>query len=113
MKYGRVMGLNKSPLAGDFSFPAYCNIVDNPMSHEVKTIKEICALTLRVWREAAVLFMSIEVWLLMLVAVSLVAGLFLAFMGEASSLLAFGFSLGYLVARPVLHAKGILKWPFL
>ncbi|GAB2845602.1 hypothetical protein GCM10027277_12180 [Pseudoduganella ginsengisoli] len=66
-----------------------------------------------VWRQTAGYFKSIEVWLLLLVAVAMVAGVFFAFMLDPRGLLAFGFVLGYLVARPVLHAKGILKWPFL
>ncbi|MES2262626.1 MAG: hypothetical protein V4724_29220 [Pseudomonadota bacterium] len=83
------------------------------MKPDLHTFKDLCALTLRVWREAAGFFLSIEVCLLLLVAVAPVAGLFLAFMGEWSAVPCFAFALGYLVARPVLHVKGILGWPFI
>ena len=65
------------------------------------------------WREAAGFFFSIELWLMVLVAVATVGGVWLAFMGDARSLLAFGFVIAYMTVRPVLHVKGILKWPFI
>ncbi len=65
------------------------------------------------WREAAGFFFSIELWLMVLVAVATVGGVWLAFMGDARSLLAFGFAIAYMTVRPVLHVKGILKWPFI
>lgn len=83
------------------------------MNSEVKTFKDACVLTARVWRASAGFFKSIEVWLLVLVAIAMVAGVFFAFMLDVRGVLAFGFVLAYFVARPVLHARGILKWPFL
>ena len=83
------------------------------MTVEVNTFREACALIARVWRESAGFFKSVEVWLLVLVAVAMVAGVFFAFMLDPRGLLAFGFVLAYLVGRPVLHARGILNWPFL
>jgi hypothetical protein len=43
---------------------------------------------------------------------ALVGGVFLAFMGEPASLLAFGVVIAYFTARPILHVRGILRWPF-
>lgn len=83
------------------------------MGHNIKSFKEALKLALRVWREAAAFFLSIELWLMVLVAVATVSGVFLAFMGDALSFLAFGFAAAYLVARTVLHTKRILNWPFI
>jgi hypothetical protein len=83
------------------------------MENPVKTPKEAFKLMIDAWRRAGSFFASIEVWLMVLVAAAMVGGVFLAAMGDARSLLAIGFSVGYLVLRPVLHAKGILAWPFL
>lgn len=83
------------------------------MGHDIKTIKEALALLQRVWREASGFFLSIELWLMVLVAASTVAGTWLAVMGDAWSLLAFTFAFGYVAARTVLHLKRILAWPFL
>ncbi|MBY0243119.1 MAG: hypothetical protein K2X55_27815 [Burkholderiaceae bacterium] len=83
------------------------------MNSEVKTFKDACALTAHVWRASAGFFKSIEVWLLVLVAMAMVAGVFFAFMLDVRAVLAFSFVLAYFVVRPVLHARGILKWPFL
>lgn len=77
------------------------------------TFKGIAALTLRVWREAAPFFLSIELWLMVLVAAATVGGLFLAVLHDARSLLAFGFVVGYLGLRSALHVKRILAWPFI
>lgn len=82
------------------------------MNHEVNTLKSARKLTTRVWRESAVFFKSIEVWLMVLVAVAMVAGVFFAFMLDVRGVFAFGFVISYFIARPVLHARGILKWPF-
>lgn len=76
------------------------------------TLKDIGALTLRVWRQAFPFFLSIELWLMVLVAGATVGGLFLAVLHDARSLLAFGFVLGYIALRSVLHVKRILSWPF-
>lgn len=83
------------------------------MGHDIKTIEEALALLQRVWREASAFFLSIELWLMVLVAASTVAGTWLAVMGDAWSLLAFSFAFGYVAARTVLHLKRILSWPFI
>lgn len=83
------------------------------MSQEVKTFRDACALTARVWRASAGFFKSVEVWLLVMVAAAMVAGVFFAFMLDVRGVFAFAFVLTYFIGRLVLHAKGILKWPFL
>jgi len=83
------------------------------MERPVKSPQEALQLIARVWSQAGGFFASIEVWLMVLVAALTVGGLFLAFMGDSRSLLAFGIAAGYLAARPLLHARGILRWPFL
>jgi hypothetical protein len=83
------------------------------MEKPVKTPQEAIKLIAATWRRAKPFFSSIEVWLMVVVAAAVVVGIFLAAMGDARCLLAIGFAVGYLVARPVLHAKGILSWPFL
>lgn len=83
------------------------------MNREVKTFRDALALVLRACREAAPFFRSIEVWLMVLVAAATVGGFWLAFMGDLRSVVVFGFAIGYLVLRPVLHMKRILAWPFL
>ncbi|KQV90187.1 hypothetical protein ASD15_22910 [Massilia sp. Root351] len=83
------------------------------MGHNIQSIKEACALALRVWREASAFFFSIELWLMVLVAMATVGGVFLAFMGSPFSILAFGFAIAYVGTRAVLHAKRILHWPFI
>jgi len=83
------------------------------MEKPVKTPQEALKMLIATWRRAAPFFASIEVWMMVLVAASTVGGIFLAAMGDARCLLAIGFAVGYLVLRPVLHAKGILSWPFL
>lgn len=85
----------------------------NIMGHDVKTIKEAGALALRVWRQAAGFFLSIELLLMVMVAIATVAGVWLAFMGEVLSLFSFGFAIVYVTTRAVLHAKRILNWPFI
>ena len=105
--------MKKSALAGDFSFPGRLfNIAKKTIGHDIKTIKEAIALTLRVWRAASAFFLSIELWLMVLVADATVGGVFLAFMGNPLSILAFGFAVAYVGTRAVLHAKRILHWPF-
>ncbi len=83
------------------------------MNNEVKTFREALLLVLHTWRAASAFFLSIELWLMVGVAAATVGGVWLAFMGDASSLLAFGLSIGYVVARTVLHVKRILNWPFI
>jgi hypothetical protein len=83
------------------------------MEKPVKTPLEALKLIVATWRRTGTFFSSIEVWLMVLVAACMVGGIFLAAMGDMRSLLAIGYAVGYLVLRPVLHAKGILSWPFL
>lgn len=83
------------------------------MDREIKTIREASALTLRVWRDAIHFFLSIELWLMVLVAGATVAGVWFAVLGDPRSLLSFGFAIAYLVGRTVLHLKRIVSWPFI
>ena len=83
------------------------------MGHDIHTIKEAGALALRTWRNASRFFLSIELALMVLVAASTVAGVFLAVMMDARSLLAFGFAIAYVATRSVLHIKRKLSWPFI
>jgi len=83
------------------------------MGHDIKTLKEALDLLRRVWQQASGFFLSIEVWLMVLVAGSVVGGAFLAVMGDGWSLAAFAFAFGYIAARTVLHLKRILAWPFI
>ena len=83
------------------------------MGHDIKTVKQAGTLVLHTWRRAAAFFLSIELALMVLVAFATVGGVWLAVMGSASCLLAFGFAGGYLVARVMLHTKRILSWPFI
>ena len=75
--------------------------------------KDIAALTLRVWREAATFFLSIELGLMLLVVAATVGGVCLAVMHDVHSLLAFGFAIAYVATRVTLHVKRILSWPFI
>ena len=77
------------------------------------TLKQAGALALRTWRNAAPFFLSIELALMLLVAASTVAGVWLAVMLDARSLLAFGFAIAYLVTRTLLHVQRKLSWPFI
>jgi len=79
------------------------------MNHQLKTLKELP----RVWRQAGDFFASIEVGLVLLMAFAMVAGVWLAFTGDGRGLLMLATVAAYFIARPVLHVKGILKWPFL
>lgn len=83
------------------------------MGHDIKTFREAAALLLRVWREASGFFLSIELWLMVLVAATTVGGAWLAVLGDAWSLAAFAVAFGYVGARTVLHLKRILAWPFM
>jgi len=82
------------------------------MAHDMKSAKQVAAEVRQVWREAAGFLLSIELWLMVLVAASTVAGFWLAFMGDWRCLLAFGFAAGYLAARIVLHLRRLVAWPF-
>lgn len=83
------------------------------MNNETKSLRDAAMLVVAACRAAAPFFLSIEVWLMVAVAVATVGGFWLAFLGDLRSVLAFGFAIGYLVLRPVLHMKRILAWPFL
>lgn len=83
------------------------------MGHDIKTVKQAGALVLHTWRAASGFFLSIELLLMLLVAFATVGGVWLAVMGSALCLLPFGLAGAYLVARPVLHLKRILAWPFM
>jgi hypothetical protein len=83
------------------------------MGHNIKSIREAAELALRIWTEAAGFFLSIELWLVVLAAFATVGGVWLAVMGDIRCLFLFAFAIGYMTVRPVLHAKGILKWPFI
>ena len=83
------------------------------MGHNIHTLKEAGALALRTWRKAAPFFLSIELALMVLVAVATVAGVWLAAMLDTRSLLAFGFAIAYMATRTVLHLKRKLTWPFI
>jgi hypothetical protein len=102
-----------SPPAGDVAFGLPFFICELIMGHDVKTFKQAGTLVLQTWRAAAGFFLSIELLLMLLVAFATVAGIFLAFLGDLRCLLSFGFAGAYLVARPVLHVKRILAWPFI
>lgn len=95
------------------AFRAQSKISDMTTRRTPPTVKGIAALTLRVWREAAAFFLSIELGLMLLVVAATVGGVWLAVMHEASSLLAFGFAIAYVATRITLHVKRILTWPFI
>jgi len=75
--------------------------------------KDIAALTLRVWRQAAAFFLSIELSLMLLVVAATVGGVWLAVLHDIDSVLAFGFAIAYVATRVTLHVKRILSWPFI
>ena len=83
------------------------------VDHDIKTIKQAGTLVLHTWRAASGFFLSIELLLMLLVAFAAVAGVWLAVLGSPLCLLPLGFAGAYLVARPVLHLKRILAWPFM
>jgi hypothetical protein len=83
------------------------------MDHDIKTIKQAGTLVRQAWREAAGFFLSIELWLMVLVAFATVGGVWLAAMGDLRCLLSFGFAGAYVVTRAMLHMKRILAWPFM
>jgi hypothetical protein len=96
-----------------FCISAPQNISEHIMGHDIKTIQEARTLLLRVWRQATPFFLSIELFLMVLVAFATVGGVFLAFLGSALCLLPFGFAAAYLVTRSMLHMKRIVAWPFI
>ncbi|MEN3275282.1 MAG: hypothetical protein V7631_1072 [Massilia sp.] len=83
------------------------------MGHNIHTFKEARALALRVWRDASTFFFSIELALMVLVAVATVGGVFFAVLEDLRSLACFGFAIAYIATRSVLHVKRKLSWPFI
>lgn len=83
------------------------------MNTEVKTFRDAVVLVLRAWRQSIPFFVSIELWLMLLVAVATVGGVWLTAMADGRAVLAFGFAIGYVATRTVLHVKRILHWPFI
>jgi len=88
-------------------------IVKKTMGHDIHTLKDAAALLRRVWRNAIPFFLSIELALMVLVAIVTVAGVFFAVMGDLRSVLAFGTAIAYVGTRAVLHVKRIVSWPFI
>ncbi|WP_137173747.1 hypothetical protein [Massilia sp. HP4] len=82
------------------------------MAHHLKYARQVAAEVRHVRSEVAGFLLSIELWLMVLAAASMVAGFWLAFMGDWRCLQAFGFALGYPVLRVVLHLRRLLAWPF-
>jgi hypothetical protein len=103
----------KSPLAGDFAFSGSLHDSETTMGHNIHTFKEARALALRVWRDAATFLFSIELALMVLVAVATVGGVFFAVLQDLRSLACFGFAIAYVATRSVLHVKRKLNWPFI
>lgn len=83
------------------------------MSNHPRPITHAIAEVASAVRAAAGFLLTIEVWMMVVVAAATVAGFWLAFVGNPGSLLAFAFAAGYLAARVVLHLKRILSWPFM
>lgn len=83
------------------------------MGHNIKTVQEAVALLRRIWRQAAVFLLSIELLLVVLVAFLTVGGVWLAALGDLRCVLAFGAAGGYLALRATLHVKRVLAWPFI
>jgi hypothetical protein len=73
------------------------------------TVEDIIA----VWQKAAKYFQSIEVALVLLMAFVMVGGVWLTAMADGRGLLLLAAVAAYFIARPILHVKGILSWPFL
>jgi len=96
-----------------FAFRAPYNIFTMTTRRNPPSLKDIAALTLRTWRQAAAFFLSIELALMLLVAVATVGGVWLAVMHDLHSLLAFGFAIAYVAVRIRLHVKRVLSWPFI
>ena len=66
-----------------------------------------------IWREAGGFFVSIELWMMVLLSWLTVAGFWLACTGDARAFPVFGAAIGYIAVRVVLHRRGVLAWPFL
>ncbi|MCD2518441.1 hypothetical protein LQ564_19245 [Massilia sp. G4R7] len=82
------------------------------MDHYHKIIRDAAASMLQAWREARGFFLSIEVWMMLLVAGASVGGAWLALLGSLWGLALLVFAIGYIPARAVLHARQVLSWPF-
>jgi hypothetical protein len=98
--------------APDFHF-YHCQSANTTMGHDIKTFKEATALLLHIWRDSKAFFLSIELWLLLLVAGATVGGFWLAVLGDGWALACLGFAFGYPLLRVMLHVKRVLAWPFM
>lgn len=83
------------------------------MNHEIKTFRAAAAVLLVALRASRGFFLSIELWMMVLVAGATVGGAWLALLGSGWSMAVLAFAIGYVPARAVLHAKQVLSWPFL
>lgn len=81
--------------------------------HDPIPWREAAAALRHIWREAGGFFLSIELWMMVLLSWVTVAGFWLAYMGDARALPVFGAAIGYVVLRVALHLRRILAWPFL
>lgn len=75
--------------------------------------REVLAALRHIRREAGGFFLSIELWMMVLLSWVTVAGFWLAYMGDLRALAVFGAAVGYVVLRVVLHRRRVLGWPFL
>lgn len=75
--------------------------------------REAAAALRHIWREGATFFLSIELWMMVLLSWVTVAGFWLAYTGNLLALPVFGAAIGYVVLRIALHLRRILAWPFL
>lgn len=83
------------------------------MNHETKTFQDAAAALVHALRASRGFFLSIELWMMVLVAGATVGGAWLALLGNGWSLAVLAFAIGYVPARTVLHARQVLSWPFL
>lgn len=83
------------------------------MGRDIKTVGEALGVLRQIWREAAGFFLSIELWMMVLLSWATVAGYWLAYVGDLRCLLVFAAALAYIVVRVTLHLKRILHWPFI
>lgn len=67
----------------------------------------------QIWREAGGFFVSIELWMMVLLSWVTVAGFWLAYTGDMRALPVFGAAVAYVALRVVLHLRRVLAWPFL
>lgn len=75
--------------------------------------REVVAALRTIRREAGGFFISIELWMMVLLSWVTVAGFWLAYTGQLLAVPVFGAAIGYIVLRVVLHRRRVLAWPFL